>query len=79
MAKLRGPTAGAAADDRRLVEWEREQLLELGLSRPSALRLAEAGVSHHAAAALLRQGCSPRLAARILAPLPTQPTPTPSA
>lgn len=61
---------GAAAP----VEWRRDRLVDAGLPRGLATRLArDAGYDLHALIELVERGCPPSLAARILAPLDQAP------
>lgn len=60
--------------DVQVVAWRRRQLLAAGFSLALADELArDCSLDLHALTALVAHGCSPRLAARILAPLDEEP------
>ncbi len=57
--------------DSAVVSWRREQLLDAGFGQDASEMLArECGVDLHALLDLVGRGCPPRLAIRILSPLP---------
>jgi hypothetical protein len=65
---MRTPTITEPADE--VAGWRRQQLAGAGFSLPFAARLAKDGrYDLHALIELTEQGCSPKLAARILAPV----------
>ena len=62
--------ATAGSGGRQIVAWRRTQLVQSGLPRSLANRLAKDGrYDLHALIGLVERGCPAELAARILAPL----------
>jgi hypothetical protein len=57
-------------DGHDVVAWRRDQLVHAGYPLPLAARLAnDAAFDLHELITLVERGCTPKLAARILAPL----------
>jgi hypothetical protein len=63
-------TTHQTAEQRSVIDWRRDQLLEAGFSPALAARIAgDRRWDVHALIELVERGCPPRLAARIVAPL----------
>ena len=72
--EIRSQPPGSAADDRAVIDWRREQLLDAGFPGGLAEELAcDWRFDLHALIELVERGCDPALAARILAPLDDAP------
>src|SRR5262245_14878494 len=74
------PSGAAADDDRRVLEWRRDQLLAAAFPDELAGELArDWRYDLHALIELTERGCAPTLAARILAPLEEEAASIPAA
>lgn len=66
-----------AAPDAGVVDWRRRRLLRAGLGAAFAAELAaQPGTDLHELLLLIDRGCPPELAARIVAPLDAEPSPS---
>ena len=75
MRKERTHAMGEAGEP-RWVQWRMKRLLRLGFPAELADRLAHDGrLDIHALLELVDRGCPPHLAARIVAPLDSDPSP----
>jgi hypothetical protein len=67
-------TSSTASASPGLVAWRRRRLLEAGFDPATADLFARAGsVDLHELIQLVDRGCPPQLAARIMAPIETEP------
>lgn len=67
--------AAEAPEEEQVRGWRFDCFLEAGFTVREAERLSAGGADHHAAEDLLNAGCTPRLAYRILRPLPREEKP----